>query len=118
MGLKAGTLLWNRRRIDLPLGTTPVDTSLIQGAQSFAGMSPDEPGLTQRVQVIPMAPTNKWSNVTHGEPYVGAGGTVWVDFTNNNDGPITNLNVLFWDPHSLVGPGKAATYNGPQTPPQ
>jgi hypothetical protein len=116
MGLKAGTLLWNRQRIDLPAGgPTAIDTGLIQVNQSFAGMSPDEPGLTQRVQVIPMAPTNKWSTVTHSEPYIGPNGKVWVDFTNFNEGSISDLNVLFWDPHSMVGPGQAETYNGPQT---
>ena len=116
MGLKAGTLLWNRRRFDLPSGTTAIDTGLTQVNKSFSGMSPDEPALAQRVQVIPMAPTNKWLSITHGEPYVGAGGTVWVDFTNTNEGDITDVNALFWDPHSIVGPGDADAYNPP--PPQ
>jgi hypothetical protein len=118
MSAKAGTLLWNRVFVTFKpsTNTVSVDTGLKQVAQTFAGMSPGEPGLTQRVQVIPMAPLAGWTNIVHGEPYVGPGGTVWVDFSKTGifpEPPFQNapFNVLFWDPHSIVGPGQADTYN-------
>jgi hypothetical protein len=121
MSTKAGTLLWNRMRIDVPgsvgnggpPGTLDVDTGLRQVNQSFAGMSPGEPsfGDPSRVQVIPMVPTANWTPITHGEPFLDpATGTIHVVFANtlNND---SEINVLFWDPHSMIGPGEADTYN-------
>jgi len=128
MGQKAGVLLWNRQHITLPFGITPVDTGLKQVSTSFAGMSlgepsfgveiappgpPDGTGPASRVQVIPMAPLGPWSLVTHGEPYLNpATGTVWVTFNNQDEGSVT-INVLFWDPHSMVGPGDADLYTDP-----
>jgi hypothetical protein len=89
-------------------------------------MSPNEPPLgvelappgpadgtlpASRIQVIPMSPISPWNNITHGEPFVNpATGTVWVTFNNQNEISGT-INVLFWDPHSMVGPGDADTYN-------
>jgi len=127
MGTKAGALLWNRRRITLTnCVNTTIDTGLTQVNKSFAGMSPNEPplGITiappgppdgslpaSRVQVIPQAPLAAWSVVTHGEPFVDpADGTVKVVFVVTGHTPVT-INVLFWDPHSIVGPGQASTYN-------
>jgi hypothetical protein len=148
MGLKAGTLLWNRMRITLPPpvvngGVEPssllVNTGLCQPNRNFADQSPDEPtlgsnasvpsepmpgsepqppvppALPSRVQVVPMAPTAAWEDVTHGEPFVDpTTGLVWVQFFHNphvNVPPESvEINVLFWDPHTMVGPGQAMTY--------
>jgi len=121
MGRKAGTLLWNRLRLPTipgavnggPPGTLDVDTGLTQVNQSFPDMSLGEPsfGNPSRVQVIPMAPTTKWANISHGEPFLNlTTNTIHIVFSNTG-GAITDLNVLCWDPHSMVGPGAAATYN-------
>jgi hypothetical protein len=112
-------------RIDIPF-SADIDTGLTQLNKAFAGMSPSEPPLgvnatapppdgtlpASRVQVIPMAPLSKWNSVVHGEPYFNTNtNTVHVRFSTTNEGSVTDLNVLFWDPHSIVGPGKADTYN-------
>lgn len=126
MGLKAGALLWNRMAITLNQGFTSIDTGLRQPNKSFPGYSPNEPPLgveaappgppdgtlpASRIQVIPMSPTSPWTDITHGEPFVNpATGTVWVTFSNANKTPAF-VNVLFWDPHSILGPGQADTYN-------
>lgn len=124
MGRKVDTLLWNRRRIFVNPGvfSTPIDTGLVQPNTGFANYSPNEPALVSaakigsRVQVIPMAPTSDWFTVLHGEPYIGPNGNVWVNFfAPDLEGPLP-LNVLFWDPHSIVGPGDADDYDM-QVPP-
>jgi hypothetical protein len=64
--------------------------------------------------VIPLAPTSKWNNISHSEPWFNTTTkTVWVTFTNAGEVTLTNLNALFWDPSTLVGPGQADTYNAP-----
>jgi hypothetical protein len=126
MGLKTGALLWNRQNLVLPIGFTSINTGLRQVNKGFPDMSPNEPPLgvmsappgppdgtppASRVQVIPMAPLGIWVAVTHGEPFVNpATDTVWVTFNNAGQTP-AEINVLFWDPHSMVGPGLAMTYN-------
>jgi hypothetical protein len=133
MGLKAGALLWNRQRITLAPGFSSIDTGLTQLNRSFSDMSPNEPTLgvaaappgpadgslpASRVQVIPMSPLASWGAVTHGEPFVNpATGTVWVTFNNltiiGEQPASVDINALFWDPHSMVGPGQAVPYNLP-----
>jgi hypothetical protein len=129
MGTKAGTLLWNRQRLTLAAGLTSIDTGLAQVDKAFGSMSLNEPplgvtiappgppdgtGPASRVMVIPQAPIGTWTDITHGEPYVNpATNTIWVTFSNAGKTPAT-INVLFWDPHSLVGPGDADTYNAIQ----
>jgi hypothetical protein len=128
MGKKAGALLWRRERITLAPGVTTVDTGLTQLTKNFADLSPNEPPLgvgaappgpadgtlpASRVMVIPMAPTASWASVTHGEPFVNSTtGNVNVTFNNavSPAAPVT-INVLFWDPHALIGPGQADTYH-------
>jgi len=126
MGTKAGALLWNRQHLTLLAGLTEVDTGIRQVNQGFGSMSPNEPPMglliappgppdgalpASRVMVIPQAPTTTWLNITHSEPYVNpATGTIFVTFNNADKTPAT-INVLFWDPHSLVGPGDADAYN-------
>lgn len=126
MSEKAGALLWNRMR--LTVATTPggvdVDTGITQPNRSFADYSPGEPPLgtsgtaapingtlpASRLQVVPLAPTANWAGITHSEPYFNTTtGTMHVVFTNSTEGSV-EINVLFWDPHSLVGPGDADTY--------
>jgi hypothetical protein len=127
MSTKAGALLWNRQRITLPAGLTTIDTGLRQVNKAFNNMSLDEPPLgvsvappgpadgtlpASRIMVVPMSPISTWANITHGEPFVDpATGTVKVTF--NNSGASTTVNVLFWDPHSIPGPGQANTYHQP-----
>lgn len=135
MGRKAGALLWNRIRLLIPAGhaipTTgfQVDTGLIQPNHSFPDYSPGEPplgvvtappgpanstGPASRVQVIPMAPVGAWTTITHGEPYVDPTTRhVFVQFFNADNNNGYSVNVLFWDPHAIVGPGDADTYHAP-----
>ncbi len=125
MGTKAGALLWNRQHLTLPVGLTAIDTGLAQVDKAFGSMSPNEPPLgvtsappgppdgtlpASRIMVIPQAPTASWTNITHGEPYLNpATGTIFVTFNFAGQG-LATINVLFWNPHSLVGPGDADTY--------
>lgn len=125
MSRKAGELLWRRRRLTLASGTTDIDTGLIQQTKDFADQSPDEPPLgvsaavsppagtlpASRIQVVPMVPLAPWIDIVHGEPYLNTmTNTIHVSFTNNSKTP-TDVNVFFWDPHTLLGPGQANTYN-------
>lgn len=124
MSTSAGALLWNRLHLTLASGVSEVDTGLTQVNKTFADQSPGEPPLgvtsttppaggtapASRVQVIPLVPTVAWTNIVHGEPYFNpTTGTVWVSFQNNDKTPVI-LNVLFWDPFALLGPGDADTY--------
>lgn len=128
MSRKSGALLWRRMHLTFALGQTfaDIDTGLTQVNKSFAGMSLGEPPLgdgivPSRVQVIPLAPTANWTNIGISEPtFDPVTGTVHV--TVFWTGPIPeppgqvqmpDLNVLFWDPHSLASPGDADTYNLP-----
>ena len=134
MGKKAGSLLWRRARIALTAASTDFDTGLTQLSKPFQDMSSGvagsqdsgeptmgvvgtvspAPGTTpvSRIMVVPLAPTSAWTSVTHGEPYFHSGTqTVHVLFTNSSS-PLTTqtINVLFWDPHSIDGPGMGHTY--------
>lgn len=111
MSTKAGQLLWNRVRLTLPPGNLTVDTGLTQLNKDFDASSLNEPtlgGLPSRVQVLPLLPIDNWISVAHGEPYL-LNGTVHVDFISVGEGPVT-INVLFWDPHTVIGPGNAQPY--------
>jgi hypothetical protein len=126
MSKKAAALLWNRMRFTVLDGVIDIDTGLTQPNRSFPDYSPGEPPLgtsgvatpapgalpPSRIMVIPLAPLSAWQGVTHGEPYYNTTtGTIHVQFSN---GVTTEVNGLFWDPHSLVGPGDADTYNAAQ----
>jgi hypothetical protein len=59
-----------------------------------------------------MAPLSEWVSITHKEPFVDPRtGEVWVEFSNGRQNGDAEINVFFWDPHSMVGPGSADTYN-------
>ncbi|MGH7177179.1 MAG: hypothetical protein ACREJC_07360 [Tepidisphaeraceae bacterium] len=124
MSANAGNLLWNRRRINLLLGANDIDTGIKATNQNWDANSVDEPPLgviaaiapgdgtppASRVQVIPMAPMTGWVGVTVGEPWLSTvTGTVHVTLTAA--APLNNVNVLFWCPATIAGPGLAATYN-------
>jgi hypothetical protein len=121
MAEQAGNLHWHRRRISLEPGLTDINTWIITNNK---GYGPLEPGLgveaasappagtqpASRVNVIPMPPTSEWVGVSHGEPYVSTiDGYVHVLFDNTNETTV-ELNVLFWNPHTGVTPGRADTY--------
>jgi len=123
MGLKAGALLWNRMRFQVLDGVIDIDTGLTQLNRSFPDYSPGEPPLgvnaavspiagtlpASRIMIIPLAPLSDWASVTHGEPYFSTvTNTIHVQFSNGVD---VFVNALFWNPHSLIGPGNADTYN-------
>lgn len=118
MGLKAGALLWNRQQITvLPgqgLPANLIDTGLAQVNKNFADQSVGEPAINaagtigSRIQVLPLAPLSAWTGITHGEPFLDTDGKIKVQF--DNVGQTQVLNVLFWNPHSIVGPGDADLY--------
>lgn len=130
MSVNAGQLLVVRKNMLLAGGATTVDTGLRAENRGYGNDSNGEPGdngsnpvlavpgVPSRVQVVPMAPTSAWANITHGEPYVApnANGdpTVHVDFANAG-GPAT-INAMFWNPHSLIGPCQCDTYIAPSPP--
>jgi hypothetical protein len=63
--------------------------------------------------VIPLLPLDAWAGITQSEPWFNATtGTVFVSFTTPGEpGPDVEVNALFWDPHTSIGPGQADTYN-------
>ncbi|MEX2716749.1 MAG: hypothetical protein Q6370_010650 [Candidatus Sigynarchaeota archaeon] len=93
---------------------------MTQPNRRFADYSRDEPRIDQfvsgaavigsRIQVIPQAPLNNWNSINHGEPFLDTDGFVKVVFNNLTGGQVT-INVLFWDPHAVTGPGDADTYS-------
>jgi len=119
MGKKAGTLLWNRMRVTVPAainlgppGTLDVDTGLTQVNKAFGSMSLGEPSFDDpsRIQVVPMMPIGNWTTITHGEPVFDVvTGTIHVVFSNTSLSAVA-INALFWNPHSMVGPGEADSY--------
>lgn len=134
MGNNAGQLLWNRVRVTLPAANpntglpsqTDVDTGLTQVNQSFGADSVGEPSFgssgivsppdgtppASRVQVIPQSPLGPWSKITHGEPYLNTTtNTIHVLFSNADVVAPSEINVLFWAPHTSIGPGEANTYH-------
>jgi hypothetical protein len=129
MSTKAGQLLWNRMHLTIPADDTlNVDTGLTQLNRAFGNSSDGEPTLgveaavppaagalpASRIQVIPLVPTGAWATVTHGEPYFDTDtGTVHVLFANSHEENDAEVNVLFWNPHTSIGPGDADTYTTP-----
>lgn len=121
-----GEQLWTRKRVTLVSGAGAgnlVDTGIWQTNRAFDASSVREPPMVaagavgSRLQVIPLAygtGTPAWNNVSHADPVatVNLDGrtTLKVQFTNGNEGPVT-INVLFWDPHTAIGPGEADLYN-------
>jgi hypothetical protein len=119
----AGNLLLNRRRLTLPFGATDIDTGLQQDLRAFpVGEPTDDPGVNEasRIMVCPMAPVIPWFGITHGEPYLDpTTKTVHVAFFN--PGAPATINVLFWNPHSIICPLDAdpyasSYYYGPLSP--
>jgi hypothetical protein len=60
-----------------------------------------------------MAPIDPWvtGGIQHSEPRLNVGGTVEVDFFVADGTGEQEINVMFWDPHTLVGPVSADGYN-------
>ena len=117
MSKVAGQLLWNRKKITIPANTTTlnVDTGLTQVNLALSDPPLGDGIVASRVQVIPLAPLAGWANIIHAEPFLDpATNTVHVVFTYDSEqGDALPFNVLFWDPHTIIGPGEAMTYNPP-----
>jgi hypothetical protein len=120
MSAKNGQLLISRQQITLVAGANVIDTGLRQANLSFGSSSAGEPDLAARTMIIPLpastSATGDWSLVRiSAEPVVGPDGTVLVELTWTSDDPDTGtVNVLFWAPHTLVGPVDAAPYIAPE----
>ena len=119
-----GNLLWNRRRLTIPADPNGIniDTGITQVNRAFqdptlgaeqATPPPIGTGPASRVMVQVLPPTDAWAGLLIGEPYFDTDtNTVHVVFTNLNE-QAAEINVLFWDPSTLCGPGQADTYNEP-----
>lgn len=124
----SGQRLWTRQQLTLQPGddlpVNDIDTGITQKSLAFGtdpplnGAKPSTgipDGIASRVQVIPLCPINyaedNWKYVTHDEPRV-VNGTVRVQFHKFSGGTAT-INLLFWAPHSEIGPGDADIYGNP-----
>jgi hypothetical protein len=121
MSAKNGQLLVSRQQITLDAGANTIDTGLRQVNLSFGASSVGEPDLAARTMVIPLpagvgpgpgpSPFGIWADVVvSAEPTIGPGGTVLVELTWNGEGGSAIFNVLFWAPHTSIGPVDAAPY--------
>lgn len=132
MSANAGQLLFSRQQITIPVDAPVViDTGLCQVNRAFGASSDGEPGLgitssvpvpdgalpASRVMVLPLVNalgTNaEWDDILIGEPFFNsATGTVCVPFAHGPVGRTPYVaNVLFWDPHTAIGPVEADTYS-------
>jgi len=109
----AGNLLLNRMHLFLAPGDNIIHTGLQQSLRAFpVGEPTDDPatGSPSRIMVHPLSPIIAWAGVTHGEPYMDpTTKTIWVKITNPTQGTV-EVNVLFWDPHSIICPLDADLY--------
>lgn len=111
MALQAGELLIHRMQVTLGSGDTEVDTGV---TQANLGVQPDPPvggsdTVPSRIMVKILPPIDNWGGVTISEPVLDpVTNTVHVTFTN--PGAATTVNVLIWDPHTLMGPVDADLY--------
>jgi hypothetical protein len=107
----AGQKLWNRKHITLKAGeTTAVPHGLRQVRRNI------DPTFKQAVQIIPLPPLANWVGIELGaQP-----DDEYVYLVNNaGTGNDVEVDVLFWEPHTVVGPGDADDYivPGPIPPP-
>lgn len=115
MSAKNGQLLVSRQQITLVAGSNIIDTGLRQVNQSFGASSESEPGLAERTMIIPLVGSNdaagNWSLVrVAAEPSIGPNGTVLVELTWLGESGDGTYNVLFWAPHTSIGPVNAEAY--------
>jgi hypothetical protein len=117
----AGQLLWSRLHLEIlgfgqsgPPVVVEIPTGLTQLNRAWNNSSSDEPDFStpSRIQVIPLAPLDPWvaGFITHTEPFLDpTSNTIHVLISNAN-GFEHAINVLFWDPHTVMGPGVADEY--------
>lgn len=115
MSRKAGNLLWNRVHVTFPanVGIVDVDTGIQQASEAIEA---SQPNFTQRLQIIPLAPTDNWAGLQISEPTLDPVTNtlhviIQVGLVPEPPFQLPPLNVLFWDPHTLAGPGDTDTYN-------
>jgi hypothetical protein len=117
MSAKNGQLLVSRQQITLVAGPQTIDTGLRQVNQSFGASSESEPGLAERTMIIPLAAsssaTGDWSLVRVADPTIGPDGAVRVQMTWLGEASSATYNVLFWAPHTSIGPVDAEPYSAP-----
>lgn len=116
MSTKNGQLLVSRQQITF-VGPVPqvIDTGLRQVNQAFGASSVNEPSLAARTMIIPLVGSNdapgNWSLVrATAEPSIGPNGTVLVELAYLGEDSGTTYNVLFWAPHTSIGPVDAEPY--------
>jgi len=107
MPTQAGHLLLSRRALMLSPGTNLINTGICQTDHALA---PD-PGVAERLVVQPLPPLSSWvfaSIMLVSQPrWVGK--TIEVELINQTNSTI-GVNVLFWVPHSSIGPISADPY--------
>lgn len=120
MSTKNGQLLVSRQQITLAPGANVIDTGLRQVNHSFGSSSVGEPDLAERTMVVPLpgsaSATGNWGQVTlTAGPSIGPDGTVILTLTWAGSEGTGKYNVLFWAPHTSIGPVDAAPYIAPLT---
>lgn len=107
MALQAGNLLINRRHLTLAAGVTSITTGIKVSSNNL------DPQLPARLMVLVMPPTSNWNAINAmSEPYM-SGTDLIVDFSCTS---ATTINVLFFLPHSIIGPVSADDYAVACTP--
>lgn len=118
MAVQAGNLLWNRVRVTLSPGANTV-VSGVREAEANHAPDPNLGSDPSRLMVIPLLPVDPWldgpvvgGNIDIAEPTVNpATGIAEVVLTSQHVEDV-EVNILFIDPHSFIGPVSAEGYPG------
>lgn len=116
MSKRSGTLLWRRMQFGslfLDGLEHDIDTGLTQVGQA---LGPDEPPIDgnigpSRIMVLVLQQFIPTANIQlKRQPFIDpVTNTVHVLLQNTGD-PTQGVSILFWDPHTLIGPGQADPY--------
>jgi len=106
MPMISGQRLWNRAHLTLTSGENIIPHRLAQVNRNI------DPQFAPSVQIIPLPPLANWVGVELGAQPDDEN----VVLISPDD---REVDVLFWEPHTVVGPGDADDYmiSGPPPPP-
>lgn len=102
MSIIAGQLLWNRRRLTIAPLTTAVVAHGLAAMVAFGDVSgtPSSAFTPQDIQIL-------YCSVVTGsaaQVEIGAVTATTAELSNTSDTDPVTINVLFWLPHTLLGP--------------
>jgi hypothetical protein len=106
MPIRSGQRLWNRKHLVLEVGENIVPHGLTQLRRNI------DPQFAPAVQIIPLPPLDAWAGVQLGAQPDSENVMFIVPDTGGKTGKPeqVELDVLFWEPHTVVGPGDADEY--------